>query len=182
MTHDDPTPADDAALSDVTGILTPAQLEQIVAGYDEAFMNAAAESSIIGRYAPSAGLVRFVGDRYYRAPYSFPPREREMVILTTLSARSPGGLFLAIHVYWALALETAPDRIANTLLLAGSYTGLPDFTASITSMETVLLVLKRLAETEPIGPVRSRDVIPALAAAWRSVPPMVSLRQRASGT
>jgi alkylhydroperoxidase/carboxymuconolactone decarboxylase family protein YurZ len=149
-----------AAPNDVTQILTAGELDQLRRNYDAAAIEMASKVSIMGCYAGAVGFIDVLDKQFYAAPsqrhsepgaraQSFDPAARERILISVLTIRRGGqGRFLAVHLYWGLMAGLSVQEIADQLLLIGMYVGLPNFTASIATLQALL---KRLKESVAAG-------------------------------
>jgi alkylhydroperoxidase/carboxymuconolactone decarboxylase family protein YurZ len=143
-----------SSTTDVTGILTAEELEQLRKNYDSAGIVSASMESIVGGYSGAAGFMDVLSKQFYSDPsqprtepgvsaLSFDPAARERILIAVLAVRLGGqGRFLAVHLYWGLMVGLSVEEIADQLLLTGMYVGLPNFTASIATFQTLLKELK----------------------------------------
>jgi hypothetical protein len=130
---------------DVTQILSDDDLAVLRRGYDREGMNRMALASVTAPYPPATPFVEFVVGHFFDAS-RWPPAERELCLVCMFAQRpGPGGLFLAIHLYWGLMEGLSPTRLADAFLLVGSYGGLDVFNAGVTTLRRVLLLLRRQA-------------------------------------
>jgi alkylhydroperoxidase/carboxymuconolactone decarboxylase family protein YurZ len=148
------SPTATTSATDVTGILTAEELEQLRKNYDSAAIVSASMDSIVGAYSGAAGFMDVLSKQFYTDPsqprsepgvssLSFDPAARERILIAVLTIRLGGqGRFLAVHLYWGLMVGLSVQEIADQLLLIGMYVGLPNFTASIATFQTLLKELK----------------------------------------
>jgi alkylhydroperoxidase/carboxymuconolactone decarboxylase family protein YurZ len=149
-------------VQDVTKLLTEAQIRQFRGGYDEDWMNRTAEAALILPYPPATPLADTVTKLFYSPGAPLSAAEREMCLIGTL-AHGPSPLFLAVHLYWGLAVGLDPDKMADVLLLMGTYAGLPIYSSAIATMETTFAALQMLAAGYPVTePIPSPAAIGAL--------------------
>lgn len=141
-------------------ILTAAEIDALRSGYDGAALSKMAADAIAGAHAPARGFLDFVTGTFYGKESDLPPRDRELVLITLFAARE-SSLFLGVHIYWGLMEGLTPATIAQALLLAGAYQGLPVFNESIGVLAKTLTALKELLT--PSTGVGAANVIAALA-------------------
>lgn len=161
-------------MGDVNRILTDDDLVALRAAYDPKMMLDASAAAITGRDPASAGFVNFATETFFDAK-RFPPDARERCFLVLLALTSKGsGLTLAVHIYWGLMEGLSVRDVADTLLFAGVYTGMPNLASALISMEDALNALKDLvarsrtlqapdgAEAQGENPIASAKVVGAL--------------------
>ncbi len=139
---------------DVRGILSDADITLLRSGYDRARMKASAVAGVAGAFGPAVPYVQTMVDRLFDSAV-LPPEQREVGIIALLAARSGGGgLFVAIHLYWGLMEGLPVERLADTLLLTGYYSGISVFNAGLATLIRTLTTLKGLCE----GPAPEKAV------------------------
>src|SRR5262245_13898001 len=81
--------------------------------------------------------------------------DRERILIALLASRGER-LNLAVHIYVALGLGITPDEIVHILLLAGVYTGLPNFATAWNVVPDTfsLLVKMQLSEVDPLSVIK----------------------------
>jgi hypothetical protein len=155
-----PPPADK---DDICNILTSDEIATLKRGYDRDAMNQAAIAAVAGPYQPGTDFVKFIVDHFYD-PERWPPDQREQCMISLLTPHCVGqGLLLAVHLYWGLMEGLSAHQIADTILLAGAYSGIPNFTNGIGTLRTTLMVCKQQANTGNAGDANCLAVVHALA-------------------
>ncbi len=151
------------AAADLSHALTDAQLDALRAHYDAALMFAASRAAIAVPHPPSAGYVNWIIDNLY-SPERMAPRDRERTLVALLASQTlaPSRL-LAVHLYWALMEGLPLPELCDTLSLAGVYTGLPHFTAALSTLRTTVDALTELLAKPGVTP-DTRAVVAALSA------------------
>ena len=143
---------------DLRSLLTDEDLATLRSAYRAADMIEKAHGASVDTFPPAGAFANFLLDYFYEAgsgstPASaepWTPAERELVLLGLLSSRLMGrGLNLALHVYWGLMVGLSVQRIADTLTLAGIYSGMQSFTGSLGVLKGTLLVLHGTASIDP---------------------------------
>lgn len=128
-------------------LVDDALLSRLRAGYDEGLMQRATRAAASQLYPGGAGYVNAVVDGLY-ADGPLAARDRERCLIALL-ARRQEPLMLSVHLYWGVAAGLSPEEVAHTLLLAGAYTGIPNYTAGLVVLEQTAAALTALAaETE----------------------------------
>ena len=133
-------------------------------GYQPAAMLAASGRTLTTLFPKAAQYIDAVMAEYVGGDDLAPP-DRERCIITILTLQDARGT-LAAHLYWGLMEGLSPVEIANTLLLAGAYAGVPHFAAALFTFRTVLEQLAGLA-AKGGDAVQSPSVLKALLEAFR---------------
>jgi hypothetical protein len=101
---------------------------------------------------------------------SLDPFQREMVLVGVLTAVTKGqGVFLAIHFYWGLMQGMSVKQVADTSLLAGTYSGINVANSAMATLIQTLSVLKQFRQpyTPPAPLPTPEAVTAALLAAFK---------------
>jgi len=137
------------AVADVTTVLTPEELDFLRKGFAELpnDLTRLARDSIVAPYVNAAGVVNALPERFFVPPEGgtlpMPEADRERTIIAILAAtETDPGLPLAAHFYWGLAVGLSAKDIAETLLLAATYSGLPHWLVSSGRFAALLGQLK----------------------------------------
>jgi hypothetical protein len=178
-------------MSTVDTILTHEQLEAFRKGYSNDWMNDAAYGSVAGSFlqaGPTEQLViaTWTTPRWSHAPdrgpatlppagtpidavpslpNHLPPKERERVIISLMTAHPTSSMFLAIHLYWGLMEGLSPTEIGWVQLLTGTYEGIDKYSNGIGVLSSTLTAMKKLYDADPTK-TSSQDVFNALSATF----------------
>ena len=135
--------------ADVTGLLTPDELVFLRDGFAHQpdALTDLARAQVVAVYPAAAGVINALPDRFFVHPKGgslpMPAQDRERSIIAILaSTETDPGLLLAVHFYWGLAVGLSAKDIAETLLLAATYSGLPHWTVSIGRFAALLHQVK----------------------------------------
>ena len=148
----------------VATMLSDDALALLRKGYQPAAMLAASGRTLTTLFPKAAQYIDAVMAEYVGGDDLAPP-DRERCIITILTLQDARGT-LAAHLYWGLMEGLSPVEIANTLLLAGAYAGVPHFAAALFTFRTVLEQLAGLA-AKGGDAVQSPSVLKALLEAFR---------------
>ncbi len=154
--------------SDVTLILTDAEVATLRAGYSNAYMQAGARDALIAKFPRSAPFVNAIIGAFYEDDYGAKPPElgansREKIVLSILATTHDWAM-MKVHVYWALCLPgdpLSPAQIAEVAYLTSAYTGVDVLSNALTTSGQTFHILKGCVAA---GKSTSQDVIPALVA------------------
>lgn len=118
---------------------------------------------LVRAYPPARSFVEAIGSARANQPAHevLDDREHEIAVLSVLVANDGAAALLAVHLYFALAFGIAPMRVANTLLVAGGYAGMPRYVHAMATLERTLLELKALITA---GKTRADQILPVLLA------------------
>ena len=116
--------------ADITGVLTPAELSFLRDGFAHQpdALTDLARAQVVAAYPEAAGVVNALPDRFFvrpqggALPLPAPVRDRTIIAILASTETDPG-LLLAVHFYWGIAVGLSPKDIAETLLLAATYSG-----------------------------------------------------------
>jgi len=136
----------------VLEILSAEKLAKLRAHFKEERLVQIARDTTLALYPGSTGWGTFVLNHLYEPGVTqWEPGRREQVVVGVLAVQLHGqGLFLAIHMYWAL-MHMEPRMVAETLVLAATYGGIHIHNAAMATLSRTLHVLARLAD-EPREP------------------------------
>jgi len=147
--------------ADVRNILSDDAIERLRAGYDREAMWGGARTAVVLPFPPTEGWLDFLGNELYD-PEVFDPAQRERVLIGIFAGR-PDDLTLSVHTYWGLVEGLSVDEISRTLVLAGMYTGIGNYTISMGIFRKTLATLKGLCD-DGDGPIGVGPVFQALVA------------------
>jgi hypothetical protein len=86
--------------------------------------------------------IKSIGDYFFeptRVAFATSAANRERCIISIAAATDPNGpLLLPLHVFWGLMEGLEPHDIADTIAVAGLYTGLQHYADAMRSFLTVL--------------------------------------------
>lgn len=121
--------------------LSSADIKKLKKGYKVATMKAAASATVGKLYPPGAPFATGVVDWLYGSrPIS--PKDRERCLIALLCQRQDGAL-LAVHIYWGLMEGLTLNETCHTLLLAGAYTGIPNYSSGLMTLTKTCAILKQ---------------------------------------
>jgi len=134
---------------DVRTILSASGLAQLRTAWNlasDALTNAA-HGAVVAPYPPAGDPFNALGDHAYGRNDAMPPKQRERCVISVLTAKDlETGFLLPIHFYWALMEGLEPAEIAETVFLAGMYSGIANYLSSISRFQSVLQLLSELVE------------------------------------
>ena len=126
-------------MSETHELLSDEALATLRAGYDAELMLRMATTALTAVDPEARDLLRFVDERLYRTA-RMAPIDRERCIIT-LQVAQGHAMPLAMHVYWGLMEGLSVDEVRQIVLLAGTYGGLPTFTAGTFVLKATLALL-----------------------------------------
>jgi alkylhydroperoxidase/carboxymuconolactone decarboxylase family protein YurZ len=95
-------------------------------------------------------------------PFQKDERERELLLVGILASRN-GGIYLGVHVYWALMVGLSVKDIAEAILLQSVYTGgISSYHRATTDAMNTLQLIKAIYDEQ--GTVTPQVAFPRLAA------------------
>ncbi len=127
----------------VTEILTPAEIEVLRGGFSDSRMLSTLTQVLRETYAPMGGFLDWTQSSLYN-PDVLSPRDRERTLIALLCSQ-PMDTALSVHLYWGLVAGLSPGEIAQTLMLCGTYLGVPAYSRGVTLFQQVLHFLKTRA-------------------------------------
>lgn len=152
----------------IDSILSPTQLGALREAYKPARMKRLLSSGIPNLDADTAGYIEAIRKAFYdQCSRHMEPKDRERCLIAVLASRD-GGLNLALHVYAGLMEQLSPDDIADTVFLAGIYTGVDRISDGLATVANTLAVLRQLADR---GTCTVEQVATALVLTFRPPPP-----------
>jgi alkylhydroperoxidase/carboxymuconolactone decarboxylase family protein YurZ len=158
-------------MADITLILTSDALRALQEGYDRDVVIQMLEKVVPEEYQRAQPYFSAVVETFFRHPdplvngmrVALDVQDRQRCILALQAATgqvSP----LAIHVYISLMERITVAEIANVLLLAGVYTGVPNF---FTGMDTLETTLETMAACAAAGQTSPPAVLAAIQEAFK---------------
>jgi alkylhydroperoxidase/carboxymuconolactone decarboxylase family protein YurZ len=135
-------------MADITSILSEDNLHTLRLGYQRDVVIEMLEKVVPEEYGRAQPYFSAVVETYFRKPdplvngmrVALDVQDRQRCIIALQAATgqvSP----LAIHIYISLMERLTVSEIANVLLLAGVYTGVPNFFTGMDTLETTLEVM-----------------------------------------
>jgi alkylhydroperoxidase/carboxymuconolactone decarboxylase family protein YurZ len=145
----------------LAGILDPDDLKALVKAYNDkpealADLGASVIESQLPRAANAVNaLTNYFFTKNTDDEFPMSEKSRERGIISVLVATDiDAGWVIAVHFYWAIAVGLSPEAIANMILLASTYSGIPHWTVNIQKFTTILQLLKkRIVAKDSLNPV-----------------------------
>lgn len=156
-------------VTEIAEILSADDLATLLSGYDRDLVVALLEKSLPSQYAAAQPYFTAAIDTFYRHPAADAPERQGLDIkdrqrcIVALQAGTGQTMPLAVHIYISLMEEITPHELAHVILLAGLYTGVPNFFTGFEVLAETLHVLKALAEAGRKDP---RDIAQVIQAAF----------------
>lgn len=163
--------------TDITKILSDAQLQKLKAGYSLAAMRGGAQYALADARFPAARpLVDALYDRFYTdeeqplfvdgtlkkktrvVDLELNNAVRELILVGILSAYGTTFQYV-VHAYWCLMVGVTVEGIANSILLSANYSGAPTWANGVSTLQQLLELLAKLADE---GRTSSAEVMGAL--------------------
>lgn len=136
----------------VRQIISDAEVEILRGAYNPAIMVHVATTLTTANYTESKGLFDWLGTTHYaltppdgepRAGMTDVQRERVLIALFAAGRRPP--FALAAHVYWGIMEGMSVHEVADTIMLAASYSGVDVFADSMFTLRETLTIMKHFA-------------------------------------
>ena len=157
------------APSSVGDILSGEQLQALRESYSNERMNQIARTGVSGSFTPAAHLHQVLTDLFFHGlqevdanarvgpsaavPTPLSAREREIIIISMMTARLADPVFLAIHIYWGLMEGLSPEEIAWVQHLSGLYSGIDKFSRGIRVLTDTLRALQSCSSATDVDTV-----------------------------
>lgn len=144
-----------------TMMLTQEHIAVLRDGYQAETMKAASKGAVVNRHSVGgAYVVPFVDILYNEDLMSGKDRERCLIALLSTNGDV---MTLSVHIYWGLMEGLSLEGIAQTLMLAGGYTGIATYVKGLMTMEKACASLAALIDEDPSAN-SSTDVLKHLIA------------------
>ncbi|HEX8700936.1 MAG TPA: carboxymuconolactone decarboxylase family protein [Myxococcaceae bacterium] len=152
-----------ASSTSVLTILSEENLLQLRKSFSASDFAVAPKVLLGGMYEPAQTWIGPFVDRFFTQNPVLTPDRREQIIISALLAAQASSAYMSVHFYAGLMEGLDVAQIAETLLLAGQYSGVPRLTQAMTALQQTLVLLQQSASN---GALTTQAVVKVLLDAF----------------